>query len=901
MSQSPFHIYAKARELAGYVDGDNKLLPAFASSDIKIYPYQIAAALFALRSPYLKGVILADEGSLGKTYEALLIATQRWYEGKNRQLLILPTNLVRQWTEKIESGFTLPYVLIDTEQALQPLSNTDGNPFEQDGLFITTYDFAVEKAEFISQIKWDLVIFDEADQLSKSHKDDNLTAATLKQATEGAFRLLLTPTPITLSIMDIYGLLHFIDETVLPDEKEFYDRYFRKPDNYPELSEWVSQYCFRTLKMQVSDYVNFTERIPYTVGYQLTAAEKSLYEGLETYLALPKKAAYPKMDRYDLTLMYYHIASSSPQALCRTLDGAIRRLGEMNIPEIQNHIDRERQMLEDIRTAAEDIAVTGKMKTLQTILKKSFARLRQMGIERKAIIFTDNRTTQKTLKNLLSEQGYGVLTYSGNNSRDYSIMEQFRNDKDIQVLIATDEAAKGLDIEFCPVVINYDLLYNAVELEQRITRCHRQGQQSDVLVVNLLGKENFSDVRIMELINKRVLQFDGIFGLSDDILGNFDADIDEVLAKLRLRDTIQTTFRDNLSAHKPENKQLVEDVSHSIFTTFTKEVADKITLTPEYIEDKIETINADLWEVVKWYFEDYNRTHPEGGYEIDEQSKTITAQAEELPELFYYWNGSRNRPYRSLRQYGMSADFKPHTSRITLATILGRHVLDEVCCESNGTLMVDDNIEPCVIGFYAVNVAPCGKSGNDDKPYYAFLGQTATGKLLSDSECREIMALPVISFPEERVAENIRKNYNSRIFTSVPELKPHQIDTLLPTGEYVGRRLQERDSIQAEEISQIKRRTAIAKTGLEREADGLRRDIKAAETALSETTDRISRIQADKRLKVLHSELRKKEDCLFMDRMRLDLQLEQDIKAFIAGQQLTARVQRHYLIEVRGK
>ena len=155
MKTSPFHIYAKARELAGYVDGDNKLLPAFASSDIRIYPYQVAAALFALRSPYLKGVILADEGSLGKTYEALLIATQRWYEGKNRQILILPTNLVQQWREKRESGFTLPYVLIDTEESFTALADSD-NPFEQEVLATLTYELAPGMSEWYVQPNRDL-------------------------------------------------------------------------------------------------------------------------------------------------------------------------------------------------------------------------------------------------------------------------------------------------------------------------------------------------------------------------------------------------------------------------------------------------------------------------------------------------------------------------------------------------------------------------------------------------------------------------------------------------------------------------------------------------------------------------------------------------------------------------
>jgi SNF2 family DNA or RNA helicase len=144
MASSPFHTYYMARKLSCLAD--DVLLSAFSSADISVYPYQIAAAQFALRSPYQQGVILCDEGSLGKTYEALLVASQKWYEGYDRQLLVLPTNLVRQWIGKIENSFTLPFVLIDTDQF--GVRNSEcGNIFEQSGLVITTYDFAVAHAE----------------------------------------------------------------------------------------------------------------------------------------------------------------------------------------------------------------------------------------------------------------------------------------------------------------------------------------------------------------------------------------------------------------------------------------------------------------------------------------------------------------------------------------------------------------------------------------------------------------------------------------------------------------------------------------------------------------------------------------------------------------------------------
>lgn len=203
--------------------------------------------------------------------------------------------------------------------------------------------------------------------------------------------------------------------------------------------------------------------------------------------------------------------------------------------------------------------------------------------------------------------------------------------------------------------------------------------------MNLLGKDNFADVRIMELINKRVLQFGGIFGLSDNLHGNFDAGIDRVLDRARHRKVIEQDFVQNLTDNKQHNKELVAEAEDVLFTSFTKEIADKVAVSPQYIEDRIEAINNDLWEVVRWYFEDYNRSHNDY-YSIDDQARTITSQSNELPDLFYYWSGSRNRPYRSLGQYGMSPDFKPHGGRITLAGVLGRSVLDEVCCENGGTL-----------------------------------------------------------------------------------------------------------------------------------------------------------------------------------------------------------------------
>lgn len=883
MQPTPFHAYYTAQKLSSLID--NNLIPALASSDIEIYPYQIAAAEFALRSPYLKGCILCDEGSLGKTFEALLIATQKWYEGKSRQLIILPVNLIKQWTDKIERSFTLPFVLLDNANVFQG----EDNPFEQDAVVITTYDFAVIQAEKIKQLKWDLIIFDEADCLNKSYLEDNKISTVLKEAANG-FKLLLTPTPIEMDIRDIYGLIHFIDESVLPDINDFYARYFRKPENYHELTEWVSKFCFRTLKSQVTEYVNFTQRIPYTISCDFTKDEKILYNRLQSYLERPKKLAYPKMERYDLTLQHCHILSSSPQAYINTLDRALDRLKKMQTDNTEL-LQSEISILFEMKELAKKVTQNGKSKMLLSLLKKCFAKLKQLKAPQKALIFTDNLTTQKHLYSLLTERGYNTLVYNGSNSRDYAVMDNFRNDKAVQILLATDEAAKGLDIEFCPIVVNYDILSNAVELEQRISRCHRQSQTADVMVINLIYKENYADVRYVELINKRVLQFGGIFGLSDPILGNFDAPVDEILSRLRHTDDVSADFQKNLQQNETENKEIVANAENILFTTFTKEIADKVAVTPKYLEKEIEKLNDELWEVVKQYFTYRNDNNDDCYFEIDEQAKTITARNyESLPRLFYYWTNNGNRPYKSQKQYGMAKDFKPHYGRITLSSVLSRGIFANIACADSGTLMVEADIEPCSIAFYSVTVS----NREEVHTFSIFAGKTETGAVLSDEKCKEILKLPVRSFTENgKKTEYWLRNAGGKSAF-------YELDTLVPVEELKQNAIEKSTPATLEQISLLKLKTSHAKGKLEHIIEDFRAQILQMQKKAEETPVRIEKLKTEKQLKVLQKNLREQEESLFLNGLKLDTELEKQIAEIQNKRKISANAKRQFIIEIKG-
>ena len=439
-----------------------------------------------------------------------------------------------------------------------------------------------------------MTIFEEANALSSVYREDSKQAKTLKRISDDSFKLLLTGTPIEKNIMDLYGLIWFIDETVLPDEQEFLSRYLRKPENYPELAERVSKYCFRTLRSQAKDYAKVPNRILITNEYAASPKERELYDLLYAYINKPNKIAFPEMDRYDLALRLLSLQSSSTAAILHTIKGIVKRLETM--PDAQDELAEWRQM----QTVAESITKDAKAKQLLIALKNGFALMKKSGSKKKAVIFTESVETQKMLSALLSPK-YKTCVYNG--STDYSAIQKFKTDGEI--LLSTDNGAKGFNLEDAAFVIHYDLLYNTLKMEQRIDRCHRLGQENDVISLSFIDKNNFADVRKLELVNKRMLVADGVFGITDEVIGGFTEDLDaafeSVSQRIRTKAQVEADYQHTLIQNEAKNRQLVSSAEDVLFTTFTKELADKITISPHYISEKAEQINTALWNIVKYF------------------------------------------------------------------------------------------------------------------------------------------------------------------------------------------------------------------------------------------------------------------------------------------------------------
>jgi len=275
-----------------------KLSSTLSNAQVDLNPHQIEAALFAFRSPLSKGAILADEVGLGKTIEAGLVLSQKWAERKRNILLIVPSSLRKQWNDELSEKFFLPSIILEAKSFNQLIKDGNLNPFNQeDRIIICSYHFARAKSPYIKQTKWDLAVIDEAHRLRNVYKTSNKIAREIKDALAEVPKILLTATPLQNSLLELYGLVSIIDDHVFGDLKSFKANYARvsreqdifenelglvepKQEMFVDLRNRLKPVCIRTLRRQVLEYINYTERKPITEDYVPTEQEVELYDGM---------------------------------------------------------------------------------------------------------------------------------------------------------------------------------------------------------------------------------------------------------------------------------------------------------------------------------------------------------------------------------------------------------------------------------------------------------------------------------------------------------------------------------------------------------------------------------------------------------------------------------------------
>jgi superfamily II DNA or RNA helicase len=632
----------------------DSLAATLVDSQVDLNPHQVDAALFACRNPLAKGVILADEVGLGKTIEAGLVISQRWAERKRQILIIVPANLRKQWHQELQDKFALTGLILEAKSFNVLKRAGQSNPFLHDqGPVICSYQFARSKAKEIHAIHWDLAVLDEAHRLRNVYKSSNVIAKTLRDALAHVHsKVLLTATPLQNSLLELYGLVSFIDDRVFGDIDSFRNQFTQQGRGqvFSALRDRLQPVCKRTLRRQVQAYVSYTARKAIVQEFTPSAEEQHLSALVADYLRRPNLKALPDSQRQLISLVLWKLSASSSFAIAGALETMAKRLqgaldgepaedlvevldedydtldelaDEFDAPEASDaDAKAEREaMIEEVRelrhfqSVATNIRDNAKGKALLQALDRAFAELARLGAARKAIIFTESKRTQEYLLSLLSETPYGdgIVLFNGSNSdaraqaiyRDWlkrhegsdkisgsktadtraALVEHFKERG--TVMIATEAGAEGINLQFCSLVINYDLPWNPQRIEQRIGRCHRYGQKHDVVVVNFVDRSNEADARVYELLDQKFQLFEGVFGASDEVLGaigsgvDFERRIADIYQNCRNPQEIRESFEQLQLDLSGEVNEAMVQTRKTLLENFDEEVQDKLKLRAE--------------------------------------------------------------------------------------------------------------------------------------------------------------------------------------------------------------------------------------------------------------------------------------------------------------------------------
>jgi len=556
-------------------------------SDIDINPHQIEAFCVAVASLKSGGVILADEVGLGKTIEAGLVIKYVLHAGAKRILLIMPSNLRKQWQIELEEKFDINTIVVDSfniDEYYEQVGKDNNKPV----VVICSYTYASKKAELFSRTDWDFVVFDEAHKLRNVHKSGVKTAKNIYGITKDIPKIMLTATPLQNNLLDLYGLVYFIDEKIFFDKK-LYAKRFIKTKEFLELKTHIKPVLQRTLRKDVTDYISFKQRVCITVDFKLSPKEAALYVKVNDYLKKDIIYAIPSSNRSLITVVIRKLLASSSHAVTATFEVLKDRLIALkestrlesvekglnyffdfldddyedeengsnqtelyDREKVNEFIQHEINVVEDIIKLATNITINAKANALMQALNIAFEKQRELGINEKAVVFTESIRTQEFLYNELVCKGYAgeVLLFNGNptdkttteiyrawkaksfgkpfGSRNietkHAIVDYFKDN--CKILLVTDAGSEGLNLQFCNSVINYDLPWNPQKIEQRIGRCHRYGQKNDTIVINLLNTENVADKRVYEILSQKFELFEGVFGASDQALGLLESGMD---------------------------------------------------------------------------------------------------------------------------------------------------------------------------------------------------------------------------------------------------------------------------------------------------------------------------------------------------------------------------------------
>lgn len=465
-------------------------------------PHQLEVAKQVVENMNGKA-ILADEVGLGKTIEAGLILKEYMIRGLVKKVLILvPASLVSQWAMELNTKFHIPAI-----------AQKKSYVWEQCDVVVSSIDTAkrVPHRDIINNLNYDLIIIDEAHKLKNNKTKNYEFVQNLKKR----FCLLLTATPIQNRIEEIFNLVSLLKPGHLGSETAFFDKYkkdARSVNDDEHLRELVNKVMIRNRRADTG--IEWTKRHVETIPIQFSEQERALYDSIQSL-----RGSESGLNSSQFSLMtLQREACSSREAVFYTLRNMLQRQENPSVG-FQNTIA---QLIKRVE------AVTKNSKA-----EKALELIQQ--IDDKVIIFTEYRATQLYLQWFLKQNGITSVPFRGGFKRGKKDWMRELFQKNVQVLIATEAGGEGINLQFCSHIINFDLPWNPMRLEQRIGRIHRLGQEKDVKIYNFATKDTVEE-HVLKLLYEKINLFEKVIGELDDILtklefGNIEDHLTDIFGK----------------------------------------------------------------------------------------------------------------------------------------------------------------------------------------------------------------------------------------------------------------------------------------------------------------------------------------------------------------------------------
>ncbi len=779
-------------------------------------PHQIDAALFTLNSPMTRGIILADEVGLGKTIEAGIVIMQYYAERKRKILIVAPSSLRQQWAQELQEKFNLPAIVVDAKwMKSRKTIEKDGiyicsyefanrhSTRLSNGWNLLVLDEAHKLRNFYNNQKG--IAGAVSDIAKGAEKSLLLTATPLQNRLEELYGLVSVIDPKYFYKLDVFRQRYVrSNHPFALNELRSRMSKIAKRTLRSEVKKYI-KYTNRIAKTVRFEPSGDEQRLYELVDNYLHRDKLYAFASSQRHLSalIMRKRLGSSTFAVASTLRNIVHRMEEEYAAGKVRDsrgGLIDELGDLNDEEIEAfeeasayddfalesakeraEFQAEIDELKSYADFADSIKENVKAEKLIEAINVGFSALESKAA-RKAIIFTESTLTQNYIAKTLKKQGYDgkIILFNGQNNspesteiyrqwladnkdsdvitgiesadRRKAIIDKFKDDE-IQIMIATEAASEGINLQFCSMLINYDLPWNPQRVEQRIGRVHRMGQKYDVVVVNFSNQGNVAEQRILELLTDKFSLFKSTFGTSNDVLGaienglDFEKKISDILNTCRTNDEINQRFEQLQEEFRSEIDNEQQAARARIFEGLDPHVQDRFRRYDEQAEEAFTRFEQLFMGLTRYILRD------NASFENEHVFDLRTAPQKDIESGKYFYKTERISHARQYKYADDLAEYVRHKAKAAATPpaelVFNISHSDRVAAEVKrlagvrGTMIVEQVTFPMKID-----------SSDMSESYILASAQTEDGTLLDTETCRKILDLCVVGVSQKEVALN---------------------------------------------------------------------------------------------------------------------------------------------------